>query len=59
MGRELELHPWLAILTMMVGEAVGGIVGIYLSIPLVAAVRVIWRRIVVAAVSPATNSPVL
>jgi predicted PurR-regulated permease PerM len=59
MGHELELHPLLAIFTMMVGGAVGGIVGIYLSIPLVAAVRVIWRRLVVAAVSPATNSPVL
>jgi predicted PurR-regulated permease PerM len=59
MGHELELHPLLAIFTMMIGGAVGGIVGIYLSIPLVAAVRVIWRRLVVAAGSPATNSPVL
>jgi predicted PurR-regulated permease PerM len=59
MGHELELHPLLAIFTMMIGGAAGGIVGIYLSIPLVAAVRVIWRRLVVAAVSPATDSPVL
>jgi predicted PurR-regulated permease PerM len=28
----------------MVGGAVGGIVGIYLSVPLVAALRVVWRR---------------
>jgi predicted PurR-regulated permease PerM len=28
----------------MVGGAVGGIVGIYLSIPLVATLRVLWRR---------------
>jgi predicted PurR-regulated permease PerM len=28
----------------MVGGAVGGIVGIYLSVPLVAALRVIYRR---------------
>jgi predicted PurR-regulated permease PerM len=59
MGHELELHPLLAIFTMMIGGAVGGIVGIYLSIPFVAAARVIWRRLVVAAASPATNSPVL
>jgi len=59
MGHELELHPLLAIFTMMIGGAGGGIVGIYLSIPVVAAVRVIWRRLVVAPVSPATNSPVL
>jgi predicted PurR-regulated permease PerM len=57
MGHELELHPLLAIFTMMIGGAVGGIVGIYLSIPLVAAARVIWRRLIAAAASPATNSP--
>jgi len=28
----------------MIGGAVGGIVGIYLSVPLVAALRVIWHR---------------
>jgi predicted PurR-regulated permease PerM len=44
MGRELEIHPLLAIFTLMLGGAVGGIVGIYLSVPLVAALRVIYRR---------------
>ena len=44
MGHELEIHPLLAIFTVMVGGAVGGIVGIYLSVPLVAALRVIWHR---------------
>jgi predicted PurR-regulated permease PerM len=44
MGHELELHPLLAIFTVMVGGAVGGIVGIYLSVPLVAALRVVWHR---------------
>ena len=46
MGHELEIHPLLAIFTLMVGGAVGGIVGIYLSIPLVAALRVIYRKVV-------------
>jgi predicted PurR-regulated permease PerM len=45
-GHELEIHPLMAIFTLMVGGAVGGIVGIYLSVPLVAALRVIYRRIV-------------
>jgi predicted PurR-regulated permease PerM len=45
MGHELEIHPLIAIFTLMVGGAVGGIVGIYLSIPLVAALRVICRRL--------------
>lgn len=44
MGHELEIHPLLAIFTLMVGGAVGGIVGIYLSVPLVAVLRVIYRR---------------
>jgi len=44
MGHELEIHPLLAIFTLMVGGAVGGIVGIYLSVPLGASLRVIYRR---------------
>jgi predicted PurR-regulated permease PerM len=44
MGHELEIHPLLAIFTLMAGGAVGGIVGIYLSVPLVAALRVVYRR---------------
>jgi len=44
MGHELEIHPLLAIFTVMVGGAIGGIIGIYLSVPIVAALRVIYRR---------------
>jgi predicted PurR-regulated permease PerM len=44
MGHELEIHPLLAIFAVMVGGAVGGIVGIYLSVPLVASLRLIWHR---------------
>jgi hypothetical protein len=29
---------------MMVGGAIGGIVGVYLSVPFVAMLRVFWRR---------------
>jgi predicted PurR-regulated permease PerM len=43
MGHELEIHPLLAIFALLVGGEIGGIVGIYLSIPLVAALRVIWK----------------
>ena len=45
MGFELEIHPLLAIFAVMVGGAVGGLVGVYLSIPLVAALRVVWRQL--------------
>jgi len=44
MGHELEMHPLLAIFTLMVGGAVGGIVGIYLSVPIAAALRVVYRH---------------
>jgi predicted PurR-regulated permease PerM len=45
LGHELEIHPLLAIFTLMVGGAIGGLVGVYLSLPVVAALRVIWRRL--------------
>jgi predicted PurR-regulated permease PerM len=63
MGHELEIHPLLAIFAVMVGGAVGGIVGIYLSIPLVATLRVIYRRFISRSTSGTkllsefTNSP--
>ena len=44
-GHELEIPPLLAIFTLMVGATVGGLPGVYLSLPFVAAVRVIWRRV--------------
>jgi len=50
MGRQLEIHPLLAIFTVMAGGAVGGIAGVYLSVPLVAMLRVVWRRL-----TPLTN----
>jgi len=43
-GRNLEMHPLLVLFAMMAGGEIGGIVGIYLSIPLLVVVRVIWRR---------------
>ena len=52
MGHELEIHPLLAIFTVMVGGAIGGIVGIYLSVPLVAALRVVYRNFVSPASIP-------
>jgi predicted PurR-regulated permease PerM len=44
LGHELEIPPLIAIFTLMVGATVGGLPGVYLSLPLVAAFRVIWKR---------------
>jgi len=45
MGHNLEIHPLMVIFGMMVGGEIGGIVGIYLSIPLMVVISVIWRRL--------------
>ncbi len=39
----LAIHPLAAIFAVLVGAEVGGIVGIYLAIPLMASMGVIWR----------------
>ena len=41
MGSHLKIHPLAAIFALLVGAEIGGIVGIYLAIPLMASVRVI------------------
>src|SRR6266581_1408226 len=43
MGRHLKIHPLAAIFAVLVGAEIGGIVGIYLAVPLMASMRVIWR----------------
>jgi predicted PurR-regulated permease PerM len=52
-GRNLEIHPLMVLFAVMVGAECGGIVGIYLSIPLMVVIRVIWRR----ALSPEERLP--
>jgi predicted PurR-regulated permease PerM len=42
MGKGLDLHPLLAILAVLVGGELGGVLGIFLSIPAVAAPRILW-----------------
>jgi len=48
LGRNLEMHPLTVLFAVMVGAECGGIVGIYLSIPLMVVIRVIWRRFISA-----------
>jgi predicted PurR-regulated permease PerM len=44
LGHQLEIHPLLAIFAVMVGWEIGGLVGIYLLVPVFAAIRGIWHR---------------
>jgi predicted PurR-regulated permease PerM len=44
MSGTLELHPLAAIAAVLMGGELGGVVGVYLSIPVVAAIRIVWVR---------------
>jgi predicted PurR-regulated permease PerM len=38
------MHPLLVLFGVLAGEQVGGITGMFLSVPLLAVLRVIYRR---------------
>jgi len=42
MGNNLELQPLTVLFALMVGGQVGGIAGLYLSVPAVAVLRIVW-----------------
>ncbi|MGA7377877.1 MAG: AI-2E family transporter [Candidatus Sulfotelmatobacter sp.] len=44
MGQSVELHPLAAIFGVMAGGEVAGILGIFLSIPVMASLRIVFRR---------------
>ena len=44
MGESMELHPLGAIFGVMAGAEIAGILGIYLSIPVMASLRIVFRR---------------
>jgi predicted PurR-regulated permease PerM len=41
-GDNLELQPLTVVFAFMVGGQVGGIAGVYLSVPTVAVLRIVW-----------------
>jgi len=43
LGGRVELHPLAAIFGVLVGAEIGGVVGVYLAIPAIAALRILWR----------------
>jgi len=44
MGESMELHPLAAIFGVMAGGEIAGILGVYLSIPVMASLRIVFRR---------------
>jgi len=44
MGKNMELHPLAAIFGVLAGGEIAGVLGVYLSIPVMASLRIVWRR---------------
>jgi predicted PurR-regulated permease PerM len=44
MGSSMELHPLAAIFGVLAGGEIAGVLGVYLSIPVMASLRIVWRR---------------
>jgi predicted PurR-regulated permease PerM len=44
MGDRMELHPLAAIFGVLAGGEIAGVLGVYLSIPIMASLRIVWRR---------------
>jgi predicted PurR-regulated permease PerM len=59
MGTNLELQPLTVLVALMVGGQVGGIAGLYLSVPTVAVLRIVWLEYFSTLNSSTTHSDVL
>lgn len=44
MGKKVELPPLAVIVAVLMGNEIGGVVGVYLSIPVAATLRILWVR---------------
>jgi predicted PurR-regulated permease PerM len=43
MGEKLELHPLAILFGVLAGGEVGGVIGVFLSIPVLAGLRILWH----------------
>jgi predicted PurR-regulated permease PerM len=62
LGGKVELHPLLTIFGVLAGGEVAGVIGIYLSVPVMATVRILfvrWRAYTAAADLATDNTPLL
>jgi len=51
MGRGIDIHPALVVIGVLAGGEIAGVAGMFLSIPIIAALRIVWRRL------PAPRAP--
>ena len=45
MGRGIEIHPALVVFGVLAGGEIAGVAGMFLSVPVIAAIRIVWRRV--------------
>jgi predicted PurR-regulated permease PerM len=45
MARGVELHPGLVIFGVLAGGELAGVAGMFLSVPMIASLRAVWRRL--------------
>lgn len=43
MGGKLEMHPLAVLFGVLAGAEVAGVIGVFLSVPVLAALRILWR----------------
>lgn len=55
LGGRVELHPLATIFGVLAGGEIGGVVGVYLAIPIMATIRILWKRLYQS--GSLTNSP--
>jgi predicted PurR-regulated permease PerM len=44
MGSKVELHPLAALFAVLAGAEIAGVLGVYLSVPIIATLRILYRR---------------
>ena len=44
MGGSVQLHPLAVLFGVLAGGEIAGVLGVYLSIPVMASLRIVWRR---------------
>ena len=53
MARGIDIHPALVIIGVLAGGEIAGVAGMFLSVPVIAAARIIWRRLQAPQTTPA------
>jgi predicted PurR-regulated permease PerM len=51
-GRQVEMHPLLVILAVLCGAELGGVLGVFLSVPVMALLIVAWRHVQPTSAAP-------